>query len=560
MKVPVFVKVFCTVIGAQLRRLHHPFIVFGGVTTLLLAPLFASGFILTLDMVMTPRIALPEEVGPSYPLYAVLHVLSVVVPGDIVQKLLLAGIFLLAGWGMYKLVGDLQAGDRSPAWQWAAYASGIFYMVNPFVYGRFMAGQHAVLLGYALLPFFCWALLRFLRTPNIKTALYVAAWTIAISIVSIHTIGLVAAVTLIALVIFVWRRRAQPKKIRAVALWLAGVAGLVLVASSYWLLPAMHGEGSVGTARNFSETDRQAFATDGGFIRVLGLQGFWAESQGLFTMPQEVVPLWGLARLALWAVVGIGFVVAWRRHRPVGLGLIAVSVVAIIVSLGTTAPGIGWLNQLLVDYVPFFSGYREPHKFAGLLALTYSCSLAYMVWWLYGKLSSSSVRVAALIALCGFAFVYTPTLLWGAYGQLTPRQYPKEWYAANEQLNKEVPPGSRVLFLPWHLYMPFAFTERVIANPADMFFDTDVVISNDPEFAGVKPQSPSSLKDKMGKDILPQAPKRQDFAARLRAQGITYVLLAKEADYKVYDYIYDQPGMQAITNNDALTIFKVGHE
>ena len=53
--------------------------------------------------------------------------------------------------------------------------AGIFYMINPFTYDRLMAGQYNVLFGYALLPWFAGALLKFLREPDWKKSFALSA-------------------------------------------------------------------------------------------------------------------------------------------------------------------------------------------------------------------------------------------------------------------------------------------------------------------------------------------------------------------------------------------------
>src|SRR5580700_7820338 len=121
---------------------------------IILGPLLGSGYVLTLDMVFTPRIRLPSHVSSSYLFYALLHILNFVVSSDVLEKLLLFAIVLVAGVGMHRLM-NYCSGKLADVYQrLGAYFAGCLFVVNPFTYDRFMAGQFAVLLGYAFLPWF----------------------------------------------------------------------------------------------------------------------------------------------------------------------------------------------------------------------------------------------------------------------------------------------------------------------------------------------------------------------------------------------------------------------
>ena len=77
---------------------------------------------------------------------------SRVLPGDIVQKLVLLAIFMLGCAGVAALL------DREPLL--ARLAGGVFYVWNPYVAERLIIGQWALLLGYAGLPWVLRAVLN----------------------------------------------------------------------------------------------------------------------------------------------------------------------------------------------------------------------------------------------------------------------------------------------------------------------------------------------------------------------------------------------------------------
>ena len=125
-----------------------------GLGLLALGPALRRGFLLSYDMVFVPRQPFTAALagltgGPprAVPSDAVVAVASRVLPADIVQKLILLAIFVLACSGAVALL----AGEP---W-FARLAAGVCFTWNPFVAERLLIGQWALLLGYAGLP---WAL------------------------------------------------------------------------------------------------------------------------------------------------------------------------------------------------------------------------------------------------------------------------------------------------------------------------------------------------------------------------------------------------------------------
>ena len=62
---------------------------YGVLSLAVLLPLLMPGFILTLDMVFTPNMAFPSDVTNTYPLQVAIWLLHLVLPMDIIQKILL---------------------------------------------------------------------------------------------------------------------------------------------------------------------------------------------------------------------------------------------------------------------------------------------------------------------------------------------------------------------------------------------------------------------------------------------------------------------------------------
>lgn len=522
----------------------------------ILLPLLLPGFILTLDMVFTPTIAFPSEVTNTYPLQVVLWLFHFVLPSDVVQKILLFAILLLSGVGMHLLLRSLNMKDRvgPELWRLAIYFGGIFYMINPFTYARFMAGQWLFLLGYAMIPFFVRALLKFYAAPSLKTTLYLTGWSLAIISVSIHHLAILAIFVLLLplfATIFKNWRKGQAKRYLG---WSAAAVGLLAVLCSYWLIPSILGQGSIGsTVTSRSGVDFAAFATHGNSAlgavgEVVRLQGFWAEARQLFTLPQAVTPAWGLLFLLIWVIVIVGAIKAWKASRL----LVAVAATSIIIGVILAATP---LIASLSDSLPFLSGYREPHKFASLVVFGYALlgtlGVAFASQWATRRFKEVGGQVVIMACLL-LPLAITPTMLWGFGGQLSPRDYPTGWYEMNEKLSSE-PGQTRVLFLPWHQYMAFKFSGRIIANPAEKFFSVPTIASDDPEFGDITPTVPDQEK----LDIKTALNTPETLATTLADHQITHILLAKDDDFETYSFLDQQAGIKMVAENDSVRLYEV---
>jgi hypothetical protein len=521
-----------------------------------LLPLLLPGFVLTLDMVFTPTIAFPTDISNTYPLQLLLWLLHFILPADVIQKIVLFVILLFSGVGMHSLLQSLNMKDRVGAdlWRLGLYFGGIFYMINPFTYSRFMAGQWLFLLGYAMVPFFVKSLLKFFTLPSLKTAVPLAIWSFLVITVSIHHIAILLIIALLlpllAWIFHYWRKG----RIKQYFAWSGAIVAAHAVLCSYWLIPALLGNGPIGTAvSSRGPADFSAFATGGGSIigaigEVVRLQGFWAESRQLFTLPQDIVPAWGLLFLIIWILVIAGASKAWNASRL--LVTLATTCIVLGIILAAT-PLVSWVNHIL----PLASGYREPDKFANLIALGYAMlgtlGVAFTAKWATEKFHDIGGQVVIMICLL-LPIAITPAMLWGFGGQLSPRQYPAGWHAMNEKL-AGLPGSKRILFLPWHQYMAFKFSDRIIATPAEKFFTVPTIASDDPELGNVTPTMPNKEKEAI-KAALGHP---ETLGVVLTSHNINYILLAKDDDANSYDYLNKLANIKQLAENDSLKLYQV---
>src|SRR5580700_3160683 len=131
---------------------------------LALGPGAGPGYLLSYDMVFVPApqfnaavLGISGTLPRAVPSDAFVAVLARALPADLVQKLVLLAIFVLACAGAARLL----SGERLPA----QLAAGVLYAWNPFVAERLILGQWALLLGYAGLPWVAAAAARLAGGP-----------------------------------------------------------------------------------------------------------------------------------------------------------------------------------------------------------------------------------------------------------------------------------------------------------------------------------------------------------------------------------------------------------
>jgi hypothetical protein len=511
---------------------------------LILLPLLAPGYILTLDLVFTPHAIPPKIADNDFLLDGLLWVFYLFLPGDSIEKIVLFTILIVSGGSMHLLIKYLVHPDSIAAWRIAPYGAGLFYMINPFTYDRFMAGQWQFLLGYALTPLFVRSLIAITRRPSIRSGIVAGLWAFVITTASVHHTGILLLLGGIgATALIITKKLAITRRFVTPAM--AGV-GIWLLLSLPWIVPALFSQSSIGSAvTSFDASHFAAFATDGNGIvgkiaNVVRLQGFWVESQQLFLLPQSITPLWGLIFIFFWIVAGLGAAVAWKNRRGdawFALGCVVLGILA------AATPIIQWMSLIL----PPLAGFREPHKFASLVALGFAILFAFGLAGLCGRYRRHGPIIAGIALLLPVAL--TPTMLGGFAGQLTPRHYPQSWARANDWLAHNTA-NHAVLFLPWHQYADYSFSQRIIATPAEKYFTANIIASDDPEFGNVSPTSPNQQKQVIASALATPPNAR---AASLSRIGIRYVMLAHEQDYKSYSWL--SPYTPVAYQNDDITIY-----
>lgn len=475
-----------------LRR--HAVPLFLGVLTLLMVgPMLWPGYILTLDMPWTPQVPLlwsAHGFNNAFPIYALLALLSWIMPSWIVQKLLLTGIVFLLFYVPWRWLPMVASNG-------ARVAAAMLYALNPFVYARMLAGQWGVLVAYALLPFFLSALLRLMEEPDRKGALRFTLALVLLSLGAIHFTYLALSVSLLFVSVYAGVRVGR-KEYRG-ALRLARQTGLGIVLflfiSTYWLVPALMR--SAPQEHTFTTADATTFAAAQNertpvTLNVLALGGFWGEQQAwryYFLWPQDTRLFWvATLFIGLLVLYGVYAGVCDPHMRSGTLMLVCIGILAYITALGAAQTPLYDFNLWLYQHVPGWNGLRDSHKIAAFLALVYATLFGMGISRLLAHMQRQTtyrIACAVFILLPAYTGMYQ---WWGWHEQLNPVWYPQAWYDVQAALMRT---QDKTLVLPWHQYLSLPFAHQLlVANPTPTFFGRDrIIASKDSEIGGLAPST-----------------------------------------------------------------------
>lgn len=463
------------------------------------APLLRPGYVLTYDMVWVPNLDLdrlePWGLGSALPRAvpsdAVVALLGSVVPAAVVQRVVLAAVFVLGAVGAARLVPTVPLPARLVA--------ATFYVWNPFVAERLVLGQWPLLLGYAALPW----LIGALGTSR-------ARWgpaTLALAAMALTPVG--GVLGLLTAWIVGWRH--GPVRV-------ATLAGAV---NAPWIVAGLLS--AAGTRSDPAGAVAFSLQSDGPLGRLwsaLSLGGIWNG---------DVVPasrdLWTTALLVLvgWVVMAIGVRYWPGDDRGFRMRLAALAAVGLAVAAaGWVLPG---FVQWWVESVPAGGLVRDGTRFLALLAPFSAVALAHGAARILAAVPARPTHwfVAGMLVFLPVASL--PDLALGVSGRLDPVQYPPAWAQMREEISSSDVTGD-LLVLPFDPYRAPEFNDdRPVLDPAGRFFDRTTVVNDDLVVSGLTVRGEDPRVD----DLLGVLSSGRVQPELLRQRGIGLVLVDTSA-------------------------------
>jgi hypothetical protein len=539
------------------------------------------------------RAALPGLAPPrAVPSDLVVATASRILPADILQKLILLAIFVLACAGAAALL------DREPLL--ARLAAGVFYTWNPYVAERLIIGHWALLLGYAALPW----VLRAVLAPDLDSRRGAARLALALLPAVVAGFAALAITTLLAVPAAVFTRNP-----RRAALVLAALAA----GSLPWLIPSLLHQVYVDPA-SVAAFAARADTPFGSIGSLLMLGGAWNAQ----TVPTAYGGPWSVLWLAA-VITALAAYVLLTRTQPRWPGLAVAALTGLVLAaLGITTPGRDLLRSLIAVF-PGFAVLRDAQQFIAPLALLESAgfglavaaalnpspsrrkalnperpALAYLAATasdrpvpplhadpaatasdrplradpaatasdrplradLAGTASDRPLRADLAGTLLGVLALLTPILLlpglaWGAAGRLRPAWYPATWLSAAETLDASPAPGS-VLLLPWATYRTPPWNHgEVVLDPWTRLLSRPL-IWNDGTQVGPAALTPD---DPRARSLDAAIDGTGPLTATLRAAGVRFVL--DDADGPKSQVAARLPGSVVIINLPGLTVYQL---
>jgi hypothetical protein len=485
-----------------------------------LGPGLAPGYLLSYDMVFVPRMPFSGALigltgGPprAVPSDAVVAVASLLLPADILQKLILLLIFVAACAGAAAL---LDRGWPGGAPLPARLAAGVFYAWNPYMAERLLIGQWALLLGYAGLPW----VLRLICTgpgrvrPARLLCLMIPAAIGGFTAMSITVLAAVPA----ALCRREGGREGAPRRPgRERARRLTTVIACAALLSLPWLIPAF----AVAVHTDARGADVFAARADTPFGRLgslVVLSGIWNAQ----TVPRG----YGGGSSVVWllvvaAALGGYLLLARARRVAPGLGVAALAGL-VIAAIGVTSPGRAVLRDLVTAWAGF-AVLRDGQEFVAPLALAEAVGLGALVAWIVaGAQRQASRATAALAAMAVLApVVLLPGMAWGLAGRLRPVAYPADWLRARQVIDGNPARGS-VLLLPWAAYRRYPWNGgEAVYDPWSRLLGREVISNDGLQVGNLTLTQESADSIRLNRIVTASGP----LTGALRAAGVLYVVV-----------------------------------
>ncbi|MEM3891685.1 MAG: hypothetical protein QW282_05990 [Nitrososphaerales archaeon] len=529
---------------------------FASLTVLIVGrPFYLSGYFFALDWSFPREVSINnlfyglrgywEFVYAELPFHLILYGLNLFLPTWLLQKLIIFFIFFISGFSAYKLLSRFSYS--------AGFYAGVLYCVNPFVYVRFLSGQWGNLLGYAFLPLSILSFMNLLEVKSVRSAFIYAFLLSVVSVFSLHMALLSSFVCLILLASHILNMKSCKRVVKP----LASSASLYLALNLYWLLPVLTAKEDV--LFQFTLDDFYIFSAkpqvNNIYFTLLSLHGFW---RGGYRYTFEVISGWQYISIAFILLAVLGFIHTFknegRNTRIYAYGLAASAAASLIFASGASG-AFKDINLLLFENTVFFKVFRDTQKFIVVIILFYAflggLGVKSILSGLKGRRTLQTVAAAALITL---PLIYQFNMPLGFNGQLKTYDYPNTWYEVNTYLNSDSE-DFNTLFLPWHNYMHFKWAESNIANPADVFFDKPVIRAQNIEVGPIYTHSTHPAQQYLDY-LLPKAPQLHNLGELLTPLNVKYVILAKEADYTNYLYLYNQTDLNPVFENEDLIVFR----
>jgi hypothetical protein len=413
--------------------------------------------------------------NPYYPdptngfINRILEQIVKIIPAFALEQTLLVLILFGIGYNFYKLLIRINKGQKLPS-----IIAATFYVWNPFVYSRIMAGQWQLLVSYAIFPLFVLMLIKYdFSKIQLKIILCIAAIWLLTTLFSIHFAIIFAFAFIITITVNVFQTK-HKKEVIINALKTAVIYTLAVSPMIYYICTSR-------LTSPFTEQDILLFSsstdfTFGIYFNLISMFGFWAENT-IMISPKTINPLWYLTFIAFLIPISIYFIskLVKRKFNSTEKKILPIAITFILIGLTLLFTNINSNNiiwNLFYTKLPLLLPFREAQKISSIYIFGFILILNFAIIELRLLIHNNKLSLFVSLLILANIFCYTPTLI-GLQNQITVKQYPKSYYEAKTLLDSNM--TSKMLVLPWRSYDFYPYSNRQIANPAYIFFGEQAI-------------------------------------------------------------------------------------
>lgn len=509
--------------------------------------IFSEGYLFFVDFVWGPTLILDYS-SPISLIFSAMHILGTYLGQPFIQKLFVIGSIFLTAFAGKKIGG---------------YSIAMLAVLNPFFYDRFMYGQIGVIYSYAftLLITSIFASAYFNnKSINKKDVKWLGIYYGLSILFSPHFIFINGLYITLG-ILFIAKIKVKKLSVDAIKKMGSGIKkpslrsfaniksyniltmykylkifGMiilpVLIINCVWLYKLIFTKTSTTysfVTGSIGQKDLQAFATLGDTFlgrswNILNFQGFWgAATNSYLNISAKILYFW--SPMILWIFAFMGLAIIYNQNKKASYYMLGFIFLIIILAQAST---IAYVSDLLYN-IPFYKGLREPQKWVGLLICIYIFLITIFIKSEKVNIEQKNKKIYPFL-VAGLAIFWVPYLFFGAFGQIKAVDYPAYYDDIDEALNKNNCFGGKVAIMPWHMYIRYSWTGKVVANPAGYYFDCPVMTGTNMEWGNVYDNSVSE-----GGRLISQYVQSSGQSAL--PQGLNTIILFKDQDWKSYDYL-----------------------
>lgn len=521
---------------------YLPYFLIAFASLIVTISIIGKGYIILLDLAFAPKFKIfyEPETTSNIPFNYMILTITTVIPAFIFQYIYFFLILFLSGFSMYKLI-PLQE-------KYLKLTASFFYMFNPFVYFRLIAGHWQLLLAYSLIPLAIHSFFKLSKKASFKNTLFSAIWLSVLPMISVHSIFL-AFIFFLILIINV--KHLKPVRIFKIL----SICMIFFIALNfYWIYPIQ----KTKYLKKFDNRMMNAFKPTsdqyyGAVFNVASLYGLWSAND---LTVKNYIPAWRLMFILIFLLSSLGFLYSYKNKifKKTAIVFICIFIVSLALGPGLSSLVTHKIFSLLYNSIQPLRGYRDSQKFAGYLALVYSFFLPFSFLYFKNNIKNNFKKIFLLVFSIFILIYYNHPFFWMLRKEIKPVNYPSSWYRANRILNKDVS-NLKVLFLPWHQYMEFDFVKPggVSINPARAFFDKPVIQGDNIEIGGIYSVSDNPVSKEIEANLSNK--NYEDFSMMLSKQKIKYILLSVDDDSE-YQFLYRLNNLKVILKENDLILFK----